>query len=317
MTVIIFGRASFQNEQGELRAGWRILVYGGLTITLAMSVLALASYLSRTWEMSGADRLFAPESLLLYAALCAAAMLPALLMLLRVDKRPLAYLGYALHERLWIEICQGLVQGLFLVTLIYFIGWGAGWLRVSRSMTGGAAIWPAAFYFTYFALAAAFEELLWRGYAFQVLVQGTGKIPAVAISAVLFGAAHLANPHANFSGTMNTMLAGVWLSAAYLRTRSLWLPTSLHAAWNFSQGFLFGFPVSGVICPESIFQMSPQGPAWITGGDYGPEAGALCTAILFAATLYLAWAKRIRPAGSALALWHFPPKESESSHEFH
>jgi membrane protease YdiL (CAAX protease family) len=303
-------RTFWLNRQGEIRAGWRMLAYGGLTILLALPVLRLYSYLSKAEDRAGSDRLFTSVSLLLYTALCAATLLPALLLLLRVDKRPVAYLGFAPHERLWIEIRQGLVQGLFLVTLIFFIGWGTGWLRVSWSnMLGVAAIWQTGFYLTYFVLAAAFEELLWRGYAFQALVQGIGKISAVAISAALFGVAHLANPHANLFGMINTMLAGMWLSAAYLRTRSLWLPTSLHAAWNFFQGFLFGFPVSGLICPETILQMSPQGPAWITGGEYGPEAGALCTFVLLAATLYVTWAKRIQPAANEYALWH--PREKE------
>ena len=306
-------RALWLNRWGEIRAGWRMLAYGGLAILLALPALSLYFYASQAEGGAGPDRLFTFESLHLFAALCAATLLPALLMIRWVDKSPVSCLGFASHERVGIEVLQGLVQGAFLVTLIFFIGWGAGWLRVSRSnLLGATAILRTGFYLTYFVLAAAFEELLWRGYAFQTLVQGTGKVLAVAISAALFGAAHLANPHANVFGTMNTVLAGVWLSAAYLRTRSLWLPTSLHAAWNFSLGFLYGFPVSGRICPETILQISPQGPAWITGGDYGPEAGALGAAVFLAATLYVALTYRIRPAVHAFALWHSPEKESLS-----
>jgi uncharacterized protein len=298
-------RVFWYNRRGEIGAGWRILAYGGLTILLSLSVLKLYSLLPKTEEIAYPQ--FAPGSLLFYAALCAAAFVPGLLMCRRVDKRPVAYLGFGPHERLHIEILQGLAQGLFLVTLIFLFGLGAGWLRVLwPNGLGAAALGQTGFYLACFALAAAFEELLWRGYAFQVLVQGTGKIPAVVIAAALFGVAHLANPNANALGTLNTMLAGVWLSVAYLRTRSLWLPISLHTAWNFSEGFLFGFPVSGLRCPETILRLSLQGPAWITGGDYGPEAGALCLPIFLAATLYLAWAKRVRPAGNAFALWHPP-----------
>jgi len=83
-------------------------------------------------------------------------------------------------------------------------------------------------------LAAVFEEVAFRGYAFQRMVDAAGPIVAAAVFSGLFGALHLSNPSATPLSTANTALAGVLFSLAYLKTRGLWLPIGLHWAWNFT-----------------------------------------------------------------------------------
>ena len=155
----------------------------------------------------------------------------------------------------------------------------------------------------FFALAAAFEETLLRGYAFQALIQGMGKAGAVCVTSILFGLFHLTNPNAGVLAVVNSILAGVWLSIAYLKTRSLWLPTSLHMSWNLTQGFIFGFPVSGMPISESFVRLTQHGEEWATGGNYGPEGGILSSFILILATVYLLRSKKIRSSKKAQALW--------------
>jgi hypothetical protein len=139
------------------------------------------------------------------------------------------------------------------------------------------------------------EELLFRGYLFQTLVEGTNQYIAVLIMSALFGAAHIANPHATFLSFVNTILAGIWLSVAYLKTRTLWFPTALHATWNFFQGFVYSFPVSGLhLGGGSLFVLKQSGPDWVTGGSYGPEAGILTTLVLLVAILYIVGSSSIR-----------------------
>ena len=123
------------------------------------------------------------------------------------------------------------------------------------------------------------------------------------LSSLAFGAAHLSNPNGSFLSFADTVLAGVWLSCAYLKTRSLWLPTSLHMAWNLSQGFIYGFPVSGIEFPHSLLQITSDGRTWITGGSYGPEGGALTICVLIPATIYILYSMSVRPSAKAQALW--------------
>jgi CAAX protease family protein len=130
--------------------------------------------------------------------------------------------------------------------------------------------------FIVLASGAMAEELIFRGYPFQRLVDAIGAPGAIAVLSVLFGAVHLRNPNASAIGFVNTIVIGAVFAIAYLRTRTLWLPFGIHWGWNAMLGAVIGLPVSGV--DMSVFIHShAEGLAWITGGSYGPEASIACT----------------------------------------
>jgi hypothetical protein len=150
-----------------------------------------------------------------------------------------------------------------------------------------------AIYSVALAIAATNEELVFRGYPFQRLVEAITPAGGIAVTSVFFGLAHLGNPNHTWFSTANTALVGIPLAIAYLRTRSLWMPVGIHFSWNFVLGFVFGLPVSGFRLPESLLKGQVQGAAWITGAEYGPEGGALATFVILGATIYLLLSKRI------------------------
>jgi hypothetical protein len=117
---------------------------------------------------------------------------------------------------------------------------------------------------------------------------------ALTLTSAFFGIAHLGNSGATTFSTINTMLAGVWLGLAYLATRSLWLATALHFSWNFVMVFVFGLPVSGWegLEPLALVDTRSGNPAWLSGGEYGPEGGLAATIALALATL-LVWRTRL------------------------
>ena len=117
------------------------------------------------------------------------------------------------------------------------------------------------------------EELMFRGYPFQRLEEAIGPFGAIMVFSVLFGVVHLMNPGASTLGLLNTVLIGIVLAIAYLRTRALWLPWGLHFGWNATLGLLFGLPVSGLRVFNVVVRSSAKGPNWLTGGSYGLEAG--------------------------------------------
>jgi membrane protease YdiL (CAAX protease family) len=138
-----------------------------------------------------------------------------------------------------------------------------------------------------FVFAAAAEEILFRGYPLQTLTRANLPWLGVFLTSVPFAAAHLYNPNVVPGITfLNTALAGVWLAAAYLRTRRLWLPLGLHWSWNWVQASLLGLPVSGInrIAPAPLLHAINSGPDWLTGGAYGIEGGAACTIALLVST---------------------------------
>ena len=155
---------------------------------------------------------------------------------------------------------------------------------VGLALTGFAvlplAIWGHAslsFHFGFYLLprdgavlvvlfvGALAEELMFRGYPFQHLEEGIGSVGAIAVFSVLFGAVHLSNPHASIWGLVNTVLIGILLAIAYLRTRALWLPWGIHFGWNAALGFVFGLPVSGIRMLDVVVRTSVTGPQWMTG----------------------------------------------------
>ena len=147
------------------------------------------------------------------------------------------------------------------------------------------------------ALRTAFaEELLLRLVVFRLLMRAMGLWPALAMSALLFGAMHLANPHSTVVAAVAIAVeAGLLLAAFYLLNGRIWMAIGVHAGWNFSQGPIFGAHVSGASELGSAFVSGPLAgsPAWLSGGGFGPEA-SLPAVIIGVALFVLVVAKALR-----------------------
>jgi len=148
---------------------------------------------------------------------------------------------------------------------LHWIGGG----RPSSALAGLLALQLAVL-----AVAAMLEEVAFRGYPFQRLVESVGPAWALIIFNGLFGAIHLGNPHASSWGFLNTVAIGTVLGVAYLRTRALWLPWGIHFGWNATLGVAFGLPVSGTPQFQTLIAGIAEGPQWLTGAGYGIEASA-------------------------------------------
>lgn len=146
-------------------------------------------------------------------------------------------------------------------------------------------------------LSGSYEELIFRGYPFQTLLRGAPASLTIALFALFFGFSHRGNPGTTFLSTANTILAGIWLSVAFLKTRSLWFTCALHVSWNWMMGAFFGVPISGYIIPQNpIFTSTSENPIWLTGGSYGPEGGAAATVVIIIATLIIWRTNRLGPS---------------------
>ena len=133
------------------------------------------------------------------------------------------------------------------------------------------------------------EELLFRGILFRWIEEFAGSWAALLVTSALFGLAHILNPNATwFSSFAIAMEAGLLLGGAYMLTRSLWAPIGLHAAWNFTQGFIFDVPVSG-LDEQGLVQAKLSGPELLSGGGFGLEASLFALVIATAAGMYLIW----------------------------
>jgi membrane protease YdiL (CAAX protease family) len=176
----------------------------------------------------------------------------------------------------------------------FAIGWGmvvlavlpmalAGTLHV-RLWTQPRAFWLLLVNLAAVAVAALAQEVVFRGYPYRRLIEAIGPVSATLVMSILFGLLSAFSPDASWTSFLVTVLAGIVLAVAWLRTHGLWVGWGLHFAWNASMGILFGLPVSGSTSLSTVVQTHAIGTSGLTGGDYGPE-GALFTVFALLAGL--------------------------------
>lgn len=238
------------------------------------------------------------------ALTCAAAIIAGGVLIRRLDHRPVGALGIAWTSRTLWEIGAGLAVGAVALGVAAGLMLLVGGLRYT-AQPGDAWGWAAAIGsgFGGLALPALAEELIFRGYPFQVLVQAVGGVAATLVASTVFAVAHAANPNVDLFALVNIFLAGVLLSVAYLRTRSLWFATAVHLGWNGAMAAVFDLPVSGLeLYDTPVYEPVIAGPRWFTGGVFGPEAGLVGTVALGLALLILARSPRVKTAPEMRAL---------------
>jgi membrane protease YdiL (CAAX protease family) len=294
---------------GRVRPIWRFVM---AVILIVLANLAVGIILGLAFGILGRQ----PQHILLWAN---TVLLLALLSIFKMltgllENRPLGSMGLAFCGRWKTELTLGTGLGAAMILVIAAMEWGLGLARFSRNPIGTQLLLEGgAYYCVLFMIAAAVEEITFRGYAFQRLVDAIGPGGAVAILSVAFSLVHLWNPSHSWLSTLNTILVGIAFAIAYLRTRSLWLPFSMHFAWNFVLGYLLGLPVSGIPFSKALLRADVLGSVQLTGGNYGPEGGWLATGVILVATIYLLFSRSIYISEGMRALVFSPAKSSQES----
>ena len=183
-----------------------------------------------------------------------------------------------------LELGTGLLTGFLLFSAMTAIVALLGGFEV-LGLRGQGALWAML---AMAVTSGTIEEIVFRGILLRHLEALIGTWGALATTSVLFGAAHLINPGATlFAAFAIAMEAGILLGAAYLVTRRLWLAVGIHAAWNFTQGWVFSVPVSGGKAPLGLLITRRVGPEWLTGGDFGLEASVVAMVVATGAGVLL------------------------------
>ena len=282
----------FVNKYSELRVGWRLGAFVVLLTALVILFGAPLQILKVRGDLYG--RL----------ATLAATLGASYIMTRFVNKKPFGAIGLLFHAGVFTEFGIGCLLGFLMMSGIFLVEILSGFVHLEW---GGLPIlrcvWVVLWALLGFSVAAFLEETLFRGYFFQTLIQWITFLPATLILAVAFAWSHVANPHSTAFSLINVGLAGIWLSIAYFKTRSLWLPFGLHFSWNFTQTTIYAFPTSGISFPEDrLMNLTQSGPEWITGGAFGPEGGILATLALVASTWYILKSKRVRTPEGIITL---------------
>ncbi len=220
-----------------------------------------------------------------------------------MEKRPVSSVGLRWGRAAAAEAAWGLLAGIVAIGTVLLAFAALGWVVAANSES--AASQASEYSFTqaslplFIAPAAFGEELLCRGYPFQLLRSRFGPVAAVVATSTAFGLLHIANPGITWLAVTNLILAGVLLGVAYWRTGSLWFVAALHAGWNWMMAAP-GFSVSGLDMGTRGLDFAPSAPALLTGGDFGPEGGLLVSLATVAGTAAVWHAGRLpglsRPA---------------------
>ena len=219
--------------------------------------------------------------------LLGAALLAGYLCTKFLEGLPWRSLGLTFHTGWFRDLAIGFVIGFG--SLVIAVAIASKGLRFSFTTAGLATVRSLIGSLLLLFAAALAEEAMFRGYGLQTLSRAKLAWLGVLLTSVPFGLVHLKNPNVVPVVTFaNTALAGIWLAAAYLRTRSLWLPLGVHWSWNWALGWFFGLPVSGInLVSNPLLQGAESGPKWLTGGTYGIEGGVACTISLILVTIFL------------------------------
>lgn len=307
-------RPFFDEGTGRLRAPWRLLLqYLAYTVAVPLfaNLLAGAFLLAGMGAGSSGTSALAGSPLLPViggVAGLGGALLSVWLAGRFLDRRPFAEFGFHLSGGWWLDLLFGMALGALLMTTVFLVQSGLGWVTVTgsfESLVPGAPFWLAVLVpATLFVCVGFYEELVSRGYQLRNAAEGLNSssigprgavLLAWALSSAFFGYLHAANPNATILSTANVAVAGLMLGCGYVLTGELAIPIGLHVTWNFFQGTVFGFPVSGLRIGGATFLSIEQGgPDLWTGGPFGPEGGLLAPAAMALGILLTALWVRLR-----------------------
>lgn len=278
-------------QERRLRAGWRILAHF-LILMVVRSIL-------RFVILPLIDKFNLPEipnTLIVGIIGLALATLSVYLARRYIDHRSFASLGLHINKQTIPDAIFGFGVAGVVILAIFLVELAAGWLQITGFAWQELSISSIVGFtlqdlFLYGISPGWYEELIERGYRLQNLQEGLNLTWALLISSASFTYAHFYNPNASWISTLGIFLGGYFLAYGWIRTRSLWIPIGLHTGWNFFEGVVFGFPVSG-FQTFNLIRQSVKGPQLITGGDFGPEAGLiLLPAMALGIILIYFWTK--------------------------
>jgi hypothetical protein len=163
-------------------------------------------------------------------------------------------------------------------------------------------------------LVALAEEIMMRGYILgRLLHTRMNKFLSLFVSALLFALLHLFNPNLAFLPMLNLLLAGMFIGASYLYTRNLCFPISLHLFWNWIQGPILGYQVSGNDFGTSLLTLHLPEENVLNGGAFGFEGSLICTVLMIIFTILIVWWGEKREASRRTGLYTSPNWPNDTS----
>ncbi|MBM7600336.1 membrane protease YdiL (CAAX protease family) [Virgibacillus halotolerans] len=281
----------FKNQSGQVRAGWLILLAGiamflvQTIFTIPGIILLVMTEAANMVNTSTSDVMATLDehpwiTLFIQGGGTAGGILITLLLWRFVNKMSLKELGIRGSGK---DFGFGLLLGAISITIIFILLMMTGNVELINGFSRPEFTAYTLAFAIMFILVGFFEEMFFRGYVISTMLsRGNKKWVIYVVSALLFSIVHATNPNVSMIGLINIALVGILFAYMFDVTNSLWLPIGYHMTWNYFQGNVFGFAVSGTT-PHGIYNVSTAvGNKLWTGGAFGLEGGLMATILILA-----------------------------------
>ena len=291
-----------KNNDGQVRAGWLIAI-ALVAMFIGQTIFALPGtiLLGIMDAMNNPDTLsldimvlsdeYPWVFLLMQGGGTVGGLIVTLILWRYMNKKSMGELGF---RGSLTDLVYGLLLGAGSIAVIFILLLVSGNVEVVNAFSEPMFSTYTITFLIIFILVGFFEEIFFRGYVMTTMAnRGNKKWLIYLVSAIIFSLVHGANPNVSIPGLINILLVGLLFAYMFDATKSLWMPIGYHITWNYFQGNVFGFAVSGTT-PHGIYQVDiSKGNDLLTGGTFGLEGGILATLmILVGFVLTNVYAKR-------------------------
>lgn len=289
----------FINSENKIQPGLRIiliiisfifllLIISTIIFSLIFVVFSLQNlsfqtfqnFMKKDYILSSLPIFFYPFAFLLIYLFCRI-----------LDKKTISSIGFSFQKSWFKQLCFGFLLGFLIFSAIIFISLIFKFVAFEKIIINSSNAIPQTswlfFMFIFMASTSLIEEMLNRGYILNNLMEYKNKWMAILLSSGIFSLLHLTNPGISILGIINIFLIGILFCQLYFLNKRLWLPIGFHFSWNFFEGCIYGFSVSGVSLP-SLLRFKISQTTWLSGGKLGPEGSIITTiSILILISLFL------------------------------
>lgn len=300
--MVLLKSIFWDKNYSRLRAGWRLIIQLALLIIFLACFGLLAMNFGDNVPRDPLDKSI---SILDSGSILLSILLSVWFTGRFIDRRRFIDFGFRLGRSWWINLAFGLALGALVQTGIFLTEIATGLATITGvgwEHKDGYAFLVSMLLILFSLLGVGVTEELWtRGYLMKNFAEGLNFKPidqkvaillAAISTAIIFGVGHTTNPDASVVSTLALIFAGIFYATTYALTGELAIPIGYHIAWNFFEGAVFGFPVSGYPLEATFIVTHVEGPIIWTGGAFGPEAGILgMFARLAGIIIVLAWVK--------------------------
>ncbi|MGL5086616.1 MAG: lysostaphin resistance A-like protein [Clostridium sp.] len=288
----------FKNKYSEVRSGWKIvltcLILFGLMIipSIVISIIFIGpeiiengGVVTESMLNIESDKIYILSATTIQNICFIAA---SILTWKIFEKKKIRFMGLTNIKNSYKELGVGLALGAITITIVAIVLILTGSVKLENSITSPMFTSDLIMGLVLFIAVGFGEEIFGRGYCMSVLKQTRNKWVILIVSSIIFSAMHMSNDGVGVLPLVNIFLVGIVFGYMYMKSSNIWMPIGFHITWNYFQGYVWGFQVSGHEV-NGMYKLESVSESILNGGSFGPEGGLVVTFILALTFAFVAW----------------------------